>query len=530
MKGAPSGNPIGYLEDGGNTVTPRDIGQLLTVGFDGFDAPSSLLGAIRQGRVGGVILFARNIHDASQLRHLTSSLQEAAKLGSHPPLFISIDQEGGPVRRLRETFVPLPSAMAMAASGNQEAAARLIYLSAIEMMGLGINQNYAPDLDVNNNPLNPVIGVRSFGEDPEFVARWGRIYLEATQSAGLIATGKHFPGHGDTDMDSHTSLPLVPHDRTRLEAVELLPFRIAIASGLRSIMTAHVVFPAFDPVPYRPATISPAILGDLIRHELGFSGLVVTDCMEMDAIKNNVGTAEGTFLAIDAGADQVLVSHTAQLQDAAYDRLTRGAINGELSVTRLKEALRCVSDTKSQIRPTPFTVDREEARHLAQTIWEGAIAGVGALDRLPLVGDLTLVTFSGTRQSPAMDQSLEDAPPLVHLLHTLVHHHFALDQDPSEDVIQKVHRAARGMPLVVALDQAIRHPRQLRLLDRPWNDGLIVALALSSPYDLRRIPVGSIGLTAFDPSAEAQAALVKALQGKVFPSAQWPITLEVRNR
>lgn len=295
-------------------------------------------------------------------------------------------------------------------------------------------------------------------------------------------------------------------------------------------MTAHVVFPAFDPVPYRPATISPAILRDLMRHELGFSGLVVTDCMEMDAIKNNVGTAQGTFLAIDAGADQVLISHTAQLQEASYDRLSRGAINGELSATRLKEALRSVSETKSQIRTTPFMVDRAEAQQLAQTLWEGAVAGVGALDRLPLMGELTLVTFSGTRQTPAMEQSAGGVPPLVQLLHPQVQHHFSLDQDPNEEAILKVHRAARGMPLVVALDQAIRHPRQLRLLNRPWTDGLIVALALSSPYDLRRIPVGSLGLTAFDPSGEAQAALVKALQGKISPSAQWPITLEVRNR
>ncbi|MHB1610093.1 MAG: beta-N-acetylhexosaminidase [Sulfobacillus sp.] len=511
-------------------MTPRDIGQLLTVGFDGLQASPALLAAIRQGRVGGVVLFGRNVRDAVQLRHLTAELQEAAQLGGHPPLFISIDQEGGSVRRLRDTFVPLPSAMAMAASGQTEAAARLVHLSALEMMGLGINQNYAPDLDVNNNPLNPVIGIRSFGEDPDSVARWGQLYVEAMQSAGMIATGKHFPGHGDTDQDSHTSLPLVAHQRPRLEAVELLPFRVAIAAGIRAIMSAHVVFPAFDPVPHRPATVSPTILGHLMRQELGFSGLLVTDCMEMAAIKKGIGTAEGTFLAIEAGADQVLISHTTTLQDASFERLTRGAIQGELSPTRLREALRNVAHTKSLIGQSSSMVDRELALQLASGIWESAVAGVGALERLPIADPITLVTFHNTQRTPADDLGAAHASPLKQFLGPQVHNHFTLGQSPSATDIQTVHTAAKGMPLVVALDNAVQHPDQMHVLNRAWTDGLVVALALSSPYDLRRIPVGSIGLTAFDPSTEAQQALAKALHGEISVAARWPITLEVRNR
>lgn len=511
-------------------VTPRDIGQLLSVGFDGLEAPPSLLGAIRQGRVGGVILFGRNVRDPLQVRTLTSELQEAATLGGHQPLFIAIDQEGGTVRRLRDPFVPLPSAMAMAASGRSEACERLLYWSALEMMNLGINQNYAPDLDVNNNPLNPVIGIRSFGEDPESVARWGQLYIGAMQNAGMIATGKHFPGHGDTDQDSHASLPLVPHDRIRLEAVELLPFRAAIAAGIRAIMTAHVVFPAFDPIPHQSATLSPAILGNLIRQELGFSGLIVTDCMEMAAIHDGVGTPEGTFLAVAAGADQVLISHSAALQDQSYERLARAVAQGEIASGRLKEALRTVSETKALIGQSGRPVNVEEARKLAQEIWEAAVSGIGALDRLPLTDPVTLVTFQSGRRSPAEDLGATTAHPLAEMFQGQLHQHFALPIKPSPQDIETVHQASHGTPLVVALDNAIKHPEQLLLLDRQWTAGPIVAMALSSPYDLKRIPVGSVGLTAFDPSIEAQRALVKALRGQIALEGHWPITLEVRNR
>lgn len=511
-------------------MTPRDIGQLLSVGFDGFEAPPSLLGAIRQGRVGGVILFGRNVRDVLQLRTLTSELQESASLGGHAPLFIAIDQEGGSVRRLREPFVPIPSAMAIAASGLTEIAERLLHLSALEMMSLGINQNYAPDLDVNNNPLNPVIGIRSFGEDPESVARWGQLYVRAMQSAGMIATGKHFPGHGDTDQDSHTSLPLVPHDRIRLEAVELLPFRAAIAAGIRAIMTAHVIFPAFDPIPHQPATISAAILGNLIRQELGFSGLIVTDCMEMAAIHDGVGTPEGTFRAVAAGADQVLISHTASLQEQSFERLSRGVAHGEIASARLKEALRTVTETKAFIQPVGSVVNSEEARTLAQEIWEAAVAGVGGLDRLPVTSPLTLVTFQSVRRTPADDLGATSAHPLSEILADQLHQHFTLPLKPSAQEIAAVHQASQGMPLVVALDNALKNPEQLLLLDRQWTAGPIIAIALSSPYDLKRIPVGSVGLTAFDPSVEAQKAIVKALRGQIPVKGHWPITLEVRNR
>ncbi len=511
-------------------MTPKDIGQLLSVGFDGFEAPPSLLGAIRQGRVGGVILFGRNVRDVLQLRTLTSELQEAAALGGHASLFIAIDQEGGAVRRLRDRFVPLPSAMAMAASGQVESAQRLLYLSALEMMNLGINQNYAPVLDVNNNPLNPVIGIRSFGEDPESCARWGQLYIRAMQDAGMIATGKHFPGHGDTDQDSHSALPLVPHDRIRLEAIELLPFRAAIAAGIRALMSAHVVFPAFDPIPHQPATISAAILGNLMRQELGFSGMIVTDCMEMAAIHDGVGTSEGTFRAISAGADQVLISHSGSLQHQSYERLSRAVAHGEIASSRLKEAVRTVSETKALIGHPEGAVDSEEAYRLAEEIWESAVAGVGALDRLPLKGPLTLVTFQSIPRSPADDRGAASAHPLAEFLHDQVHQHFSLPLKPTPNDIEEVHRESHGMPLVVALDNALQHPEQLLLLNRQWTAGPIVAIALSSPYDLKRIPVGSVGLTAFDPSIEAQRAISKALRGQIAIKGHWPITLEVRNR
>lgn len=513
----------------------RDIGQLISIGFEGESAPPAVLEAIRKGRAGGIILFRRNIGTPSQVRELTDTLQHAAAQAGLPPLLIAIDQEGGSVRRLAgDDYVPLPSAMAMAAAGNLAAVDRLVYLAGREMAVLGINQNYAPDLDVNVNPLNPVIGVRSFGEDPSEVARFGQHYVRALAAAGVLATAKHFPGHGDTSQDSHHTLPHVEHDRDRLEAVEFVPFRAAIAAGLPALMTAHIVFPTLDPEGL-PATLSPRILGDLLRDQLDFHGLVVTDSMEMKAIADGYGVVRGAELAVKAGADQVLISHHADQQAAVYAALQSAASRGAIASGQIRAALARVRETKATLDLKAAAVltdeDRQEARVLARTIWQRAVAVTGAAERLPLQTEVAAVTFGRPGgASPAEDADTRPLHPFVRALGTQVVKHFSLPAEPDPADIAAIHRETRGLALVVGLNRADAHPTQARALARPWTDGPVVAAALASPYDLRRLPVGTVGLTAFDPSSEAMEALAEALSGRAPIVGRWPVTLETRVR
>lgn len=277
-----------------------DAGQLFVIGFPGTEPDSDVESLIRDEGVGGVILFARNLVDPPQVRRLTAHLQS---FSSALPLLIATDQEGGIVLRIGSDgaeATPWPGAMSLGAAASADLTRRVGAGIARELRAMGINMNLAPVLDVNVNPSNPVIGVRSFGADPHRVAENGVAYIEGHHEAGVLATAKHFPGHGDTAFDSHLALASVPHAIDRLEAVELIPFRRAIAAGVDAIMTAHVAFPAVEPDPATPATLSPAVLTGLLRQRLGFDGLVITDCMEMKAIADHVGTVEGAVRAIAA--------------------------------------------------------------------------------------------------------------------------------------------------------------------------------------------------------------------------------------
>ncbi|WP_028449827.1 beta-N-acetylhexosaminidase [Chitinibacter tainanensis] len=332
------------------------LGQLVMVGLPGTTVDAASAALIREQRVGGFILFRRNIESPRQVAALCRQLQEINAEVSTIPLLIGIDQEGGMVMRIEEGMTPLPSPMAYA-SGYASHAVRgsspadceqLHYYAADELRQLGININFAPSLDINNNRQNPVIGVRSFGENAATVSVYGLAALRGIQRAGLAATAKHFPGHGDTATDSHYALPLVPHDRARLDSVELVPFKSAIAAGVDAIMTAHVVFPAIEPDPNTPATLSRAVLTGLLREELGFAGLIITDCLEMDAIGRRPlnpawpagdGTVQGAVQAIAAGADIALVSHTLARQQGAVAALTQAVKQGLIAVEQVEASV-----------------------------------------------------------------------------------------------------------------------------------------------------------------------------------------------
>ena len=310
----------------------REAAALLCVGFHGTSPSADVLTLIRRG-VSGVILFSRNSESAEPVAELTAALKRAASR----PLLVAIDQEGGRVARLRaaQGFTELPPMRAIGAAGDERLAFGVGALLGRELHAVGIDQDYAPVVDVDTNPANPVIGDRALSSDPDVVARLGAALALGLQAEGVAACAKHFPGHGDTSQDSHVDLPRLPHALERLRAVELPPFRALAQAGVAAVMTAHVVFERLDP--RRPATLSPPVMR-LLREELGFQGCCVSDDLEMKAVAEHFPLEEAAPGAVAAGVDQLLVCHRADLQAEAID-LVRGAVEaGRIPRERLAEA------------------------------------------------------------------------------------------------------------------------------------------------------------------------------------------------
>ena len=312
-------------------MTIRDtVGQLLMVGFQGTELSRTFLDWLQEYRPGGVILFSRNLVDPEQVARLTNALQAHAP---DSPLLIAIDEEGGCVSRLPQGFTTFPAASRIAECRSPDVAYEVAEVTAQELRAVGINMNLAPVLDVNSNPANPIIGDRAYGTQPERVCTYGMAVMQGLEDNGIIPCGKHFPGHGDTMTDSHHVLPVVEADRTRLDNIELEPFRQAIRRGLPALMTAHVRYPALDAE--APATLSRPILTDLLRNELGFQGVTLTDDMEMRAILDHQPIGKASVRALQAGADMIVICHQQERQREAVTAIEQALEQGELSWERL---------------------------------------------------------------------------------------------------------------------------------------------------------------------------------------------------
>jgi beta-N-acetylhexosaminidase len=307
------------------------IAGLLCVGFQGTTVSSELAELVLRG-VRNVVLFSRNVGEPAAVLELTNALKRLTP----EPVLVAIDQEGGPVQRLRTGFTELPPLRALGASGDAELAERLGSLLGRELRAVGVDWDFAPVLDVDTNPHNPVIGARSLGADPALVARLGTALAAGLQSAGVAACGKHFPGHGDTELDSHLALPKLEHAIERLERIELVPFQAAVDAGIASIMTAHVVFAPLDA--RHPATLSEPVLGGLLRRKLGYQGLVVSDDLEMKAVIDHYGIEEAIVRGLLAGVDVFLICHSTSRMHAAIDAVIRAVEDGTLPLARVEAA------------------------------------------------------------------------------------------------------------------------------------------------------------------------------------------------
>jgi beta-N-acetylhexosaminidase len=348
----------------------------LLAGFEGTSVPESLRPWLELG-LGGVCLFARNVESREQLASLTGELQAA-----RPGIVISIDEEGGDVTRLEaREGSSYPGNWALGVVDDPELTAQVAAAVGADLRSAGVNLDLAPVADVNVNLYNPIVGVRSFGSDPELVARHVGAFVRGLQESGVAACAKHFPGHGDTVEDSHLELPTVARDADAMEGA-LLPFRSAIESGARAVMTAHIRVAGLDDA---PGTLSRAILTDLLRGELGFGGAIVSDALEMRAVSWTVGTEEGAVRSLDAGADALCLGHDLR-PDAVHAAIVAAVADGRLSEERLREAARRVAELGAPAPGEAAALSGEVGLVAARraVLAEGELA----LDRPPLVVEL----------------------------------------------------------------------------------------------------------------------------------------------
>jgi len=331
----------------------RRIGQLVIIGFDGYAVPPEVVSLAREFDLGGILLFKRNVESPEQVAELAFRAQQ---LAGDLPLWVAVDQEGGRVARLRAPLTEWPPMATLGRSNREELATGFARALALELAVVGLSLDFAPVLDVLTNPLNPVIGDRAIADRAETVGRLGAIIVRELQGRGIAACGKHFPGHGDTSVDSHLDLPIVEHPPERFRQIDFPPFRAAIEAGVAGIIIGHLLVPAFDD--QRPATLSPAIVEGLLRGELGFDGLVFTDDMDMKAISAYHSRDRAVVGALSAGCDTLLLCGTdIGAHQAALEAIVHAVEREELSYTRVEDSLTRQRRAKSRFAAMKPWVD-----------------------------------------------------------------------------------------------------------------------------------------------------------------------------
>lgn len=505
------------------------VGQLFQIGFSGKKLSEDIQEMIEDYYIGGIIFFSRNIESPQQLAALSNGLQETAlNTRLAKPLFISTDQEGGTVTRLKGT-THFPGQMAIGATQSKELAAEAGKAIARELRSVGVNMDLAPVLDVNNNPDNPVIGVRSFGEDQELVAGLGTAYIQAMQKEGVVACGKHFPGHGDTDTDSHLSLPIIRHDRKRLNEIELYPFKVAIQHQLDSIMTAHVYFPAIEKKTGLPATLSYDILTGLLREEMGFEGLIITDCLEMNAIVSTFGTIEGAVMTVEAGSDLVLISHTIEKAKKSIEAVITAVEQGRIAESRIDKSVERILELKEKRITNPLVdvlaCDNSQGEELAYRIARRAVTMLKDEQQLlPVKGDdkLLVCDFNMGRVSLAEDNQTQKNI-LVDILQekglTVDYHTFKKGQLLIPDL-------TKYDLVIVCSYNAVDDPEQVEIIQKLQQrlDKLLV-LSVRNPYDIKVLPGLKAFMTIYDYSPFNYQAAAEVITGKIKAEGILPVTI-----
>ncbi|MCC6615511.1 MAG: beta-N-acetylhexosaminidase [Anaerolineae bacterium] len=498
------------------------IGQMLLVGFEGLTAPDYVLEWLRAGRIGGVILFARNVESPEQVAALTGSIHAAATYGA----IVSIDQEGGTVARLREGFTQSPGAMALASARDGEALTEEVSaVLARELRALGIGWDYAPSVDLTYTAANPSVGTRSFGSDAETVARLATAAVRGFQREGVAACVKHFPGLGDTPIDTHMAMAVVDTPVEHLLQHDLVPYRATIDAGVASVMITHVIYSALDQE--YAATLSPVVVHKLLREALGYDGVVTTDCLEMRAISDHYPPRESAVLSALGGMDAILFSHTRAWQEQAYDGLLEAARSGRLPLDVIDTANRRMLAFKQAYAGPPGDLHLIRATEHLRVMRAAARAGTTLLQAgtvLPLTDkdSVGVVEFASILESGIVENG--GVTGFARLLKQRLPDARVLTLMSTDDPSAAEALAGQVDTLVLAVRNAHLIPEQLASAQRVMARAQRTALVcLRNPFDVTALPGADAVLCTCGDAEPSLEAAVAALLGDYVPEGALPV-------
>ncbi|WP_163508875.1 glycoside hydrolase family 3 protein [Fodinicola acaciae] len=516
---------------GESATNPSDADKAKNQEYFGLDTAAQI---IQKYHPGGVILFQinNNTNNPQQIAGLTNGLQKAAiSSGTHLPLLISTDQEQGIVARLREPATQFPGSMPVGASRNTTDACTAASITGQELRAVGINQNYSPDSDVNDNPANPVIGVRSYGADPALVASMASTAVRCSQKY-VAATAKHFPGHGNADNDSHTGLPIIRRTADDWHKIDQPPFTADIAAGIDSIMTAHIEVPSLDPAG-DPATLSQPILTGILRNQMHYDGVVVTDALNMDGVRIKYGDARVPVLALEAGVDQLLMPPKF---DLAYNSVLDAVRSGELSVSRIEQSVLRVLrlKLKNRVLTQPFVNEQAVSRtvgtpqHLAaaQTVADHGITLIRNDDKVLPLAKSKKVLVTGwdngvTFPTRAIAAGLTSAGIAATALPT--------GSVPNASAVASAVAAAQQNDVTVVVTRSsllALGASQVALTNALIATGKpVVVVAVQNPYDIGYVPTARNYVASYYYGAVSSASLARVLAGTVAPTGKLPVRI-----
>ncbi len=510
------------------------IGQRLIVGFPGTELTEEFRTFLKEYKIGNIILFERNAVNDRQLEGLCRELRELILENTGELPFITIDQEGGNICRLKEDGVNVPGAMAIAATGDPQNAFQAGELTGKELAAMGINFDLAPVMDVNCNPANPIICERSYGDTPRQVADYATEMMKGLLKEGVLACAKHFPGHGDTASDSHLGMPVVNKPREELERTELYPFQKAVEAGIPAIMSAHIRFPAMEP-DNLPATLSKRILTGYLREQLGFEGLILSDCLEMEAIKGSCGVPKGACMAMEAGVDMVFISHTMEFAKEAVKELEKKADREPEFAANIEKAVQRILKFKETYLRTQNHPDGKKvygdpvSKEMAYQLLEKTIAPAnlpgGCLPEMgahPLFVGCPLFDATGVEDAGRICPTFPEA-----MQETLGGTAIVLDPDGTDQNWEKIISCANESSCVVySVYHADQRPGQLALAIKLAELSVpMIVVSLKSPYELSEIPEHVTQIAAWEYSARCFKAVREILAGKKKMSGKMPVTI-----
>lgn len=518
------------------------VGQMVACRFSGIflhkdsDELKAMENLIRKHHVGGFILFGGEAYETA---HLINYLQSRSK----HPLLIASDLERGTGNQVTGATL-FPPLMSLGASGSEELAFEMGRITAIEGRALGIHMTYAPVVDVNVNPDNPIINTRSIGEDPELVSRIAAAFIRGVQQHGMIATAKHFPGHGDTSEDSHSLLPTINVDLDRLERVELLPFRRAVEAGVRAIMTAHLSVPALDPEPGLPATLSPSIITEVLRKKIGFRGLIVTDALEMQAITNSYSTEEAAVLSVLAGVDILLLPLDTERAIAAVVDSVR---SGRIPVQRLDESVYRILEVKHflglnqnryvSIENLNSIIGSKKSNEIAQQAFEKSatlVRNEASILPIPKTDkSITVLSLSSDKgdyyAGRQFVSEVKKRQPLAR--------EFYADGDTGQETLDNaLAHAARSDLVVIALFSRLSagkgttdlEPKHIDLILKLLSldkKPAVVVVSFGSPYFLKHFPGVDGYLAIYRNTPQTQVIAARAVFGEMDVQGRLPVSI-----